>query len=202
MKKLATALFCAGLMSVPMGAALAGVSAEEAKKLGNELTPIGAEKAGNKDGTIPAYTGGLTTAPAGFDKASGVRPDPFANEKPTVSIDAKSMDKYADKLSEGTKALMKANADFRIDVYPTHRTAAYPKSVLENSIKNATRAKIAEDGLSMSDARGGIPFPIPKTGNEAMFNFLGRYQGISTVLPKYSAYNVGSNGKAVLNSQG
>ncbi len=48
------------------GLAHAAVTAEEAKKLGTTLTPIGAEKAGNKAGTIPAYTGGLTTPPAGF----------------------------------------------------------------------------------------------------------------------------------------
>jgi hypothetical protein len=99
------------------------VTADEAKQLGTTLTQVGAEKAGNKEGTIPEYTGGLTTAPAGFDKGKGVRPDPFASEKPVASIDAKNMDKYADKLSEGTKALMQANADYRIDVYPTHRTA-------------------------------------------------------------------------------
>ena len=36
----------------------AGLSPEEIAKLGNELTPMGAEKAGNADGTIPAWTGG------------------------------------------------------------------------------------------------------------------------------------------------
>lgn len=202
MKKLTTALFCAGLLSAQMGAALAAVSADEAKKLGTELTEVGAEKAGNKDGTIPAYTGGLTKPPAGFDKTKNVRPDPFANEKPLFSIDAKNMDQYAAKLSEGTKALMKANADYRVDVYPTHRTAAYPKSVLENSVANATRAKVSDDGVSMQGARAGIPYPIPKSGNEAMLNYLARYQGVSVVLPKFSAYNVDSAGKLALSTQG
>ena len=77
------------------GSALAAVSADEAKKLGTTLTAVGAEKAGNKEGTIPAYTGGLTTPPAGFKKGDGLRPDPFASEKPLYSIDAKNMDKYA-----------------------------------------------------------------------------------------------------------
>ena len=45
--------------------ALAGVSPEEAAKLDNELTPLGAIRAGNEDGTIPAWTGGITTPPAG-----------------------------------------------------------------------------------------------------------------------------------------
>ena len=70
------------------------------------LTPIGAEKAANKDGTIPAYTGGLTTPPAGFKAGDGIRPNPFAGEKPRLSIDAKNMAQHADKLTEGTKALL------------------------------------------------------------------------------------------------
>jgi hypothetical protein len=202
LNKRATAWLCAGLMAAQAGSVLAAVTAEEAKKLGAELTPFGAEKGGNKEGTIPEYTGGLTAAPAGFDKSKGVRPDPYPNEKPLFSINAKNMDRYADKLSEGTKALMKANDDYRIDVYPTHRSVAYPKSVLENSVKNATRTKLIDDGLSMSGGRGGFPFPIPKSGNEVMFNYLARYQGVSVVLPRYSAYNVNSAGKLVLSTEG
>jgi len=45
-------------------AAHAAISAEEAKALGTTLTAVGAEKAASKDGLIPAYTGGQTTAPA------------------------------------------------------------------------------------------------------------------------------------------
>ena len=36
--------------------AFAKVSPEEAAKLGKELTPVGAERAGNQDGSIPACT--------------------------------------------------------------------------------------------------------------------------------------------------
>ena len=75
--------------------ALAGVTAEEAKQLGSNLTPISAEKAGNKDGTIPAYTGGPPSASC-LKKGDGIRPDPFAVKVPLYSIDAKSIDKYAD----------------------------------------------------------------------------------------------------------
>ncbi|MDM0047422.1 DUF1329 domain-containing protein [Variovorax sp. J22R115] len=202
MNKTAAALLFAGALTGYSASIQAAVSADEAKKLGAELTAVGAEKAGNKEGTIPEYTGGLTTPPASFDKSKNVRPDPFASEKPLFSIDAKNMATYADKLSAGTQALMKAIPDFRIDVYPTHRTAAYPKFVLENSVANATRAKISDDGMSSLGARAGIPFPIPKTGNEAMLNHIARYQGISVVLPKYSAYNVDSAGNLTLATQG
>jgi hypothetical protein len=202
MRKLTKALIAAGLLTGQMGVLHAAVTADEAKQLGTTLTLVGAEKAGNKEGTIPEYAGGLTAAPAGYDKASGVRPDPYASEKPVISIDAKNMDKYADKLTEGTKALMKANADFRIDVYPTHRTVAYPKFVLDNTVKNATRAKLSADGLSQQGAIAGIPFPIPKNGSEVMLDYIARYQGVSNVVPKYTAYNVDRAGKLVLSSQG
>ena len=39
---------------------MAAVSPDEAAKLGNTLTPVGAEMAGNADGSIPAWTGGLS----------------------------------------------------------------------------------------------------------------------------------------------
>ncbi|RJF91881.1 DUF1329 domain-containing protein [Noviherbaspirillum saxi] len=201
MKHLVKAMIAAGLLAAQAGALHAAVSADEAKKLGTTLTLVGAEKAGNKDGTIPEYTGGLTTPPAGFVKGSGVRPDPFASEKPLFSIDAKNMAQYADKLTDGTKALMKGNADYRIDVYKTHRTAAYPKSVLDNTVKNATKASL-DANLDPHGARAGIPFPIPKTGAEVMTNFLTAYKGQGFTIPKYRAYNVDSSGKAVLSTQG
>ncbi len=201
MNKAIQTLAAAVLLAAQAGASYAAVTAEEAGKLGSTLTLLGAEKAGNKDGTIPEYTGGLTTAPASYVQGSGVRPDPFVSEKPSFSIDARNIDQYADRLTEGTKAVLRGNADFRLDVYPTHRTAAVPQWVLENTLKNATRAKLSDDGLSMSGAKGGIPFPIPKNGNEVMFNFLARYQGVSTFGPKVSSYNVLKGSKPMLASQ-
>ena len=67
-------LFIAGLLG---SNALAKVSATEAAKLGNELTPMGAEKAGNAAGTIPAWDGGISKPLAGF-KVGDHHPDPFA----------------------------------------------------------------------------------------------------------------------------
>ena len=125
-KRIAVAAALAG-----SGAALAAIGADEAKALGTTLTPIGAEVAGNKDGTIPAYSGGMTTAPAGFKAGDGIRPNPFASEKPRLSIDAKNMAQHAAQLTEGTKALLQKHPSFRVDVYPTHRSVAFPKWVTD-----------------------------------------------------------------------
>ena len=174
------------------------VSEDEAKQLGTTLTLFGAEKAGNKEGTIPEYTGGLTSPPASYKNGNGIRPDPFPEDKPLYSIDSKNMDQYADKLSDGTKALLKKYPSFRIDVYPTRRTVAFPKTVLDNTVKNATRCKTIEDGLAIvEECRGGMPFPIPKDGHEVMWNHLIRFQGYWYDF-KARTYYVDSSGRVVL----
>ena len=171
-------LVAAALSVAYGGMALAAVTAEEAKQLGTTLTPIGAEKAGNKDGTIPEWTGGLTTPPAGFVKGSGFRPDPFAADKPRLTIDAKNVAQHADKLTMGMQELIKRNpGTYRIDVYPTRRPVTYPKRLLDNAAKNAVTAKTADGGLSVEGAIPGVPFPIAKTGHEVMWNHLLRFTG-------------------------
>ncbi|SCK17321.1 Protein of unknown function [Variovorax sp. HW608] len=155
----------------------AAVSGDEAARLKTELTPLGAEKAGNKDGSIPAWSGGYTTPIPGF-KNGGKRGDPFAADKPLYSVNAKNMDSYADKLTDGVKAMLKKYPDsFRVDVYPARRTAVAPQWVLDNTYKNATNAKL--NGNALEGAYGGIPFPIPKSGAEAMWNHVLRWRGES-----------------------
>lgn len=164
----------------------AGVSAEEAGKLKTTLTPMGAEKAGNADGTIPAWDGGYTTVPPQY-KPGDPRIDPFAEEKPLYSITANNLDQYADKLTEGVKAMFKKYPEtYRLDVYPTHRTACAPEFVYDATFENATRAKTSPDGLSVEGAYNGVPFPIPKDGFELMWNHLLTWRGISW---KHSVFN-------------
>ena len=161
------------------------VSPEEAKKLGTVLTPFGSEKAGSKDGAIPPWTGGLSHVPKGINfKPGDFYPDPFANEKPILKITAQNMDKYADKLSEGQIGLLKKYPKtYYLLVYPTHRTEALPKWVYKNIYENALHAELTKDKLGVKNAFGGIPFPIPKNGNELIFNHLCRWTGASRKTP-------------------
>jgi hypothetical protein len=184
---------------VAVSAGFAAVSPEEAAKLKTTLTPFGAERAGNKEGTIPAWEGGYTKVPPGY-RSGDIRPDPFAHEKALFTITSKNMDQYADKLSETTKAWLKKYPDYRLDVYPSHRTAAAPDWVYENTFKNATRAKATNGGVSVEGAYGGIPFPIPKSGFEVMWNHLMAWQG-ATIAEKSVAYTVTGGGKKVLVSE-
>jgi hypothetical protein len=169
------------LMTVVCAAALAPalalVTNQEAAELKSRLTPVGAERAGNADGSIPAWTGGVTSAPGYVSGAP--RPDVFAGDKPLFSITARNFHDYEDKLPEGAKALFAKQADYRMDIYPSHRSAAAPEWVYENIFRNATRAHAAPEGIAygVEGAVGGIPFPIPKNGFEAMWNHLLAFWG-------------------------
>ncbi|MBE8591945.1 DUF1329 domain-containing protein [Pseudomonas sp. MAFF 301449] len=179
----------------------AAVTPEQAAQLGATLTGVGAEKAGNAEGTIPAFTGGLTAPPATYQPGSSMRPDPFDGEKPRVVITGKNAAEYTGKLTASTQELLKRYPNFRVDVYPTHRTVGLPQQVLANSKVNAVGAKTAEDGLALDNALPGVPFPIPTSGNEAMWNHLLRYLGVS-MTNKYDSWIVDSSGAASLSSTG
>jgi hypothetical protein len=172
MKAILAGILCLLLIGVA-GSASAKVSAQEAEQLKTTLTPFGAEKAGNADGTIPAWEGGVTTVPAGYGKA-GKRGDLFPEDKVQFKITPQNMDQYADKLTEGTKALLKKYPDtFYINVYQTRRTAAAPQWVYDEIYNNATRSYV--EGWDVKDVYGGPPFPIPKSGIEAIWNHALRY---------------------------
>ncbi|PVZ42528.1 DUF1329 domain-containing protein [Pseudomonas sp. CC120222-01a] len=179
----------------------AAVTADEAAKLKSTLTPMGAERAGNADGSIPAWSGGYTKADPNY-KEGGKRGDPFASEKPLFTITAQNMSQYADKLTPGVQAMLKKYPDsYRLDVFPTHRTAAAPQSVYDATFANATTGKLVDGaaGLMPQGAAGGIPFPVPKDGAEAMWNHLLRWRGASW-RSAISQYQTTADGKRVLTS--
>jgi hypothetical protein len=176
----------------------AAVSEQQAQLLKSRLTPVGAERAANADGTIPAWTGGYTAKTQGY-RQGDPRADPFAGEKPFLSITAGNYRDYADKLPEGAKELFEKHPDYRMDVYPTHRSAAAPDWVYDNIFKNATRAQSAPEGAAygVEGAVGGIPFPIPQNGYEAMWNHLLAFWGPARELT-ISNYVVPKNGAVEL----
>jgi hypothetical protein len=142
------------------------------------LTPMGSERAGNADGSIPPWTGGYTTVPAGYVSGQP-RPDPYSDDKVILSITAQNASQYADRLPQGAIELMNRYPTYRIDVYPTRRSHALPQYVYDNTFQNVTRAQISPDGLGVTGAYGGIPFPIPSSGVEIMWNHLTAYEGES-----------------------
>ena len=156
--------------------AWAELSPDEIAKLGTELTPLGGVKAGNAEGTIPAWDGGLSTPPAGWEKGTHFI-DPYADDKILFTITAANMDQYADKLSDGQKALLTTYPDtYKMNVYPTRRSAAVPQRIYEATKHIAATASLVEGGNGVTGAINGIPFPIPKVGVEAVWNHLLRYR--------------------------
>lgn len=138
-----------------------------------ELTPMGAEKAANADGSIPAWDGGIqSAADAGFPdfKSGGHHPDPYASDQPVVTITAANAAQHADKLTAGHKAMLETYGSFKMKIYPTHRSAAFPQRIYDATKKIAATAKLTADGNGVEGAVIGIPFSQPKNGLEAIWN--------------------------------
>lgn len=171
-----------GLLAATCAAtiATAGVTAQQAARLGADLTPMGGEKAGNAAGTIPAWTGGITSpAQAGFPdfKTGGHHPDPYASDKPLYKIDASNMSKYAANLTAGHKALLTTYKNsYFMNVYPSHRSAAFPQRIYDATKANATSGKLTGNGNGVTGAIIGVPFPIPSSGVEVIWNHILRYR--------------------------
>lgn len=149
--------------------ALAKVAPDEAAKLGTSLTPIGAEKAGNAAGTIPAWEGGLPQKDYGRDG------DPYAGDKPLYTITNANLKQYEHLLTEGHKALFRTFPNYKMPVYPTRRSASYPPWFYDATKTNATRVELTNNGFGFCCAAQGYPFPIPKNGTELMWNHIMRY---------------------------
>lgn len=172
-------LFAVMAVSLLAANVMAAVSPDEAAKLGTTLTPVGAEKAGNADGSIPAWTGGIPKN-AGAVDSKGFLADPFASEKPLFVITAATVDKYKDKLSDGQVAMFKRYPEtYKIPVYPTHRTVNLPPEIYESIKRSALNVKPINDGNGLENFTGNryYAFPIPKNGVEVLWNHITRYHG-------------------------
>jgi hypothetical protein len=163
-----------------LGRALPSLADGEPTRLGGtELTPLGALRAGNADGSIPPWSGGIQAWPAGYEPGDH-HPDPFPQDRVLFSIDATNVEQYAERLSEGQRALLRAYSDsWRMNVYPTRRSASYPDWVYEAVKENARTARpILEGKGGVEGARVSSPFPIPQSGVEVVWNHNLRFRGI------------------------
>jgi len=159
------------------GVASAKVSVADAAKLDNELTPVGAVRAGNPDGSIPAWTGGITALPAGYNKGDH-HADPFGNDQVLYTITGANYKEYVANLSPGQVKLFETYPDtYKMPVYPTRRSASYPDSVYAATKSNALNAELLQGGNGIQNATMGIPFPIPQNGLEAIWNHTLRFRG-------------------------
>jgi hypothetical protein len=199
---LSTASLAAGVVAP---SAQAQAAAPDASLLKTTLTPFGAERAGNADGSIPPWTGGIVSPP--LPPNQPVQVMMFNDDKPIYTINAGNMAQYASLLTEGTADLI-TKFGFRMEVHKTIRSAAAPQYVYDNTAQNVTRAKLETTGgrFGFTGGYGGPPFPIPDTsdpyvaGAQLIWNHLVSWSGYSLLLTYGSSYVVTSGGKVVLTS--
>ncbi|NWD73607.1 DUF1329 domain-containing protein [Pseudomonas gingeri] len=163
-------------LSLLASGVMAAVSADEAAKLGTSLTPMGAEKAGNAAGTIPAWA--PMAKNIGTVDSKGFLSDPYASEKPLFIITAQNVEQYKDQLAPGQYAMFKRYPEtFKMPVYPSHRGATVPDDVFAAIKENATKTNLVSGGNGLENFKTAVPFPIPKSGVEVIWNHITRYRG-------------------------
>ena len=171
---------CIGL-SFGIGQAFAGAQPDQVHRLSEDLTPMGSERAGNADGTIPEWTGGITEPPANYSPGDH-HPNPWPEDKPLYRITGQNYQEYADKLSPGQIGLFeKYGETYFMDVYQSRRSTSFPEHIYEMTAKNAATAELADSGEGVLNAAEGFPFPFPENAYELMWNHKLKYKGIGGV---------------------
>jgi len=165
----------AALLALTAFAADAAVPDDEAAQLGQTLSPIGAQKAGNEAGSIPPWDGGLKDMPGDYDPDKPL-PNPFAEDQPLLEITGQNYQQHAAQLTEGQMALFRQYPEtYKMKVYPSRRSAVFPQWLYDETVKNATRVSLVNEGNGFSGTVRGFPFPVPKSGREALWNHMARY---------------------------
>ena len=93
-------------------------------------------------------------------------------------ITAANYKDYAANLTDGQKAMFEKYPDtYKMPVYKTVRSAAYPQDVYDETKKNAVNTSLLNDGNGIANFTFGVPFPFPQTGVEVIWNHITRYRG-------------------------
>lgn len=165
------------VLALACSVGLAQAKGNDPTPLGKTLTPMGSEMAANADGSVPAWSGGLPST-AGTVDSKGSYSDPYAADKPLFTVTAQNLAQYQKFLSPGQIALFKRYPDsYKMNIYPSHRSANLPKQVLDQSRANVAKTSLADGGNGLHDYARGIPFPLPTEGLEVMWNHMTRYRG-------------------------
>ncbi|MDZ7784167.1 MAG: DUF1329 domain-containing protein [Halioglobus sp.] len=177
------------------GAAHAKVSPEQAERLGgDELTPVGAERAGNEDGSIPPWTGGIQELPEDYEVGDRLV-DPYEDDEVLYTITAKNYQQYEEFLSPGQIALLKRYPDtFYMNVYPTRRSSLLPEAEYERVKEGATVTEMVPSGNGLENFVSTVPFPIPSEALHVIWNHIVRYRSPQTVQRRYTQIPAQANG--------
>ena len=191
-------LLAAALRARACGApAHAAVTADEAKALGTTLT-ADRRREGRQQGRHDPRVHRRPDHAAGGLQGRRRHPARPVRRREAALRDRRqehgAARRPADRGREGAAA--EAYPTFRIDVYPTHRTVAFPKFVADNTREERDAGEDAPTTAARCEgAHAGFPFPIPKNGYEAMWNHLVRFNG-QAYEAKYRNLNVDASGRA------
>jgi hypothetical protein len=164
-----------------MASLWAGPHPERVEQLQTDLTPVGALRAGNADGRIPAWTGGIRTPPDGYQPGT-VHLNPYDGEAPLFRINTSNLDEHADHLTPGQIAMLrKYGESYFLDVYPAHRSAAFPQRIYDKTAANGMTGHLTADGEGVLEVAEGFPFPFPDNGRELIWNHKLKYKGLGSV---------------------
>ncbi|AYC31122.1 DUF1329 domain-containing protein [Pseudomonas cavernae] len=168
--------FAVLLLALSAAQVQAKVDNQQASRLDQDLTPLGGERAGNAAGSIPAWDGGLAAPIAGY-QAGKHHPDPYAGDAVLYRVSAANLEQYRALLPPGLQTLLKSHPDYSLRVMPSHRSAAAPPRIYAATRFNAVNAELISGGNGVQGAAAGIPFPLPQSGQEAIWNHVMRYRG-------------------------
>lgn len=178
--KRTTFLVSALAISAIATSALAKVPEAQVNRLGQDLTPMGSEKAG--EGDIPAWTGGLQTVPSNVSYQPGDKlANPFESDPIKYTITAQNMGQYEALLTPGYKAMLQTYPSYKMNVYETRRTCAFPDRYYEATKRNAQVGELVGGGSGVSEAIFGTPFPIANNALEMIWNHTLRYRAFKVV---------------------
>lgn len=165
-------------LSLVASAAMADVPANVANRLGQDLTPMGAEKAGSSAG-VGSWSGQRIDGSdllQGYD--GGALPNPYASDKPLYTITAANAGDYDAQLTTGQKAMLATYPDtYKLNVYESRRSCTYPDFVYKAAKRNAEVGKVVDGGNGISESIMASPFPIPSSALEIVWNHTLRYRG-------------------------
>jgi hypothetical protein len=167
-----------GALGLFASAANAAAPPDQVARLGQDLTPLGATKAGNAAGTIPEWTGGITAPPAGYAVGKH-HPDPFASDAPQFTVSQSNSATHRAQLSAGQQAMFAKYANFAMNVYPTRRSASFPQRIYDKTRENAASGKLLPNGAGVADVAEGIPFPITRDPYELIWNHKLKFKGVA-----------------------
>ncbi len=159
----------------------AGPHPEQLPRLQADLTPVGALRAGNADGRIPAWNGGISRPPDSYQPGE-VYPDPYQGETPLFRINASNLNDYIHNLTPGQVAMLhKYAGTYFMEVYPSHRSAAFPQRIYDKTASNGINGHLTSDGEGVLEVAEGFPFPFPENGRELIWNHKLKYKGLGSV---------------------